>query len=78
MFCAACNTYPPNPNITLPISMTDHIFLNPPKPNTACPNTQREAVNIKTILGPLLSINIPPISGTKIFGNAYKEYKRLN
>lgn len=78
VFCAACNTYPPNPNITRPMSITAQIFLNPPNANTACPRTHREAVRIKTIRGPLLSINIPPASGTKILGNAYKEYRRLN
>lgn len=55
------------------MSITDHIFLNPPKPNMAWPKTQRVDVKIITILGPLLSISIPPISGTIMLGKAYSE-----
>ncbi len=73
VFCAACNTYPPKPNTTLPRSITDHIFLNPPKPNMAWPKTQIADVKINTILGPLLSISIPPANGTIMLGKAYKE-----
>jgi hypothetical protein len=78
VFCAACNTYPPNPNTTLPASITPHIFFKPPNPKIAWPRTQKAAVNINAILGPLLSISIPPIKGTTTFGNAYKEYNKLN
>jgi hypothetical protein len=43
-----------------------------------CPKTQIEHVMRRTILAPTLSIIIPPIKGTIIFGNAYNEYNKLN
>jgi hypothetical protein len=78
VFCAACKTYPPNPKTTLPANIIPHIFFKPPNPKITCPKTQKLAVKIRAILGPLLSISIPPSKGTITFGNAYNEYNKLN
>lgn len=40
--------------------------------------TQKEAVKSKAILGPFESMSMPPKRGTTTFGNAYKEYSKLN
>lgn len=78
VFWAACNTYPPSPNINLPANITIHTFVNPPIPNIIWPITQNVAVNIIAILGPFESISMPPNNGTNTFGNAYNEYNKLN
>lgn len=78
VFCAACSTSPPRPKTTLPKSITPHIFFKPPKLKIVWPRTQSEAVKTSAILGPLLSMSIPPSKGTMTLGNAYNEYSKLN
>lgn len=70
VFCAAWRTSPPSPKTTLPASMRNHILLRPPIEKMKCPRTQRPAVKTSAILGPLVSISIPPKSGTTTLGKA--------
>lgn len=68
VFWEACKTYPPIPKIALPTSIIENMFLKPPMAKTVCPMTQINAVRTMTILGPFLSIKIPPKRGMMILG----------
>ncbi len=63
-----CKTYPPIPNIPLPMSMTQKIDYNPPQEQISCPITQKIQVAIKITLAPSLSIRGPPIRGMITLG----------
>ena len=69
VFWEACKTSPPIPKIALPANITGKMFLKPPMEKTVCPITQIKAVSIITILGPFLSIKIPPKSGIIMLGS---------
>jgi len=71
---------PPSPKTALPKSMSQNLFLTPPRQKMNCPSV-RIVVNIKrpglknkllyvlVYLIPILSKKIPPRSGNTVFGN---------
>ena len=73
VFCEECKTYPPIPKTTLPKSIIPNELNFPPIPKMKCPTRQNIPVKMRIIRAPYLSIKIPPIRGTIMFGKAYRE-----